>query len=101
MKVDLIWLASVIAALTTILGMSWKLHTFLTHMEDKFEKYDTTLNDNTIQILKMALLCDDLPLIDRLEAGRKYIELGGNGYGHIVYTQLLKEAEEHPPICNH
>lgn len=100
MKIDLIWLASLIAALTTIFGMAWKLHTFLTRIEKKFEKYDETLSDNTIYILRMALLSDDLPIMDRVQAGKKYIELGGNGYGHIVYNRLIKELEEHPPTAH-
>lgn len=71
---------------------------FLNKMESKFDKYDETINQNTIHILRMALLSEDVPLLDRINAGRKYIELGGNGYGHVVYEKLLKELDDHPPI---
>lgn len=98
MEIDLIWLGSTFAALGSIIGMAWKLHTFLNRIEKKFEKYDKTINDNTIQILKMALLSDELPISDRLQAGKLYLELGGNGYGHIIYDRLLKEVEDNPPI---
>lgn len=97
MEIDLIWITSTITALLTICGIAWKLHVFLSRMEKKFEKYDATINDNTIHILKMSLLCDDLPITDRIEAGRKYLELGGNGYGHIVYDKLIDELEKRPP----
>jgi hypothetical protein len=100
MKVDIIWLASVIAALTTIFGMAWKLHSFLTRIEKKIEQYDATLSDNTVYILRIALLSDDLPIMDRVQAGKKYIELGGNGYGHIVYNRLIKELEENAPTAH-
>lgn len=98
MEIDIIWLASALTALCTILGMAWKLHIFLNKMESKFDKYDETINQNTIHILRMALLSEDVPLLDRINAGRKYIELGGNGYGHVVYEKLLKELDENPPI---
>lgn len=98
MEIDLIWLGSTLAALGTIIRMAWKLHSFLNRIEKKFEKYDKTINDNTIQILKMALLSDELPISDRLQAGKLYLELGGNGYGHIIYDRLLKEVEDNPPI---
>lgn len=91
MKVDLLWIASTISALSVILGTAWKLHVFLGRMEKRFEKYDKTINENTIHILKMALLSEDLPLSDRIQAGKLYLDLGGNGYGHVVYKKLIKE----------
>lgn len=97
MKIDIIWLVSVLTALVTLFKMGWTLHTFLTRMESKIEKYDDSMNKNTRQILKMSLLCEDLPITDRIGAGKKYIELGGNGYGQIIYNQLLKELETTPP----
>lgn len=93
MSIDLIVVASVITAATTILGVFWKLHLLLVKINDKIDSYDKTINDNTISILRMALLSDDIPILDRIEAGKKYLELGGNGYGKIVYNQLIKEVE--------
>lgn len=98
MKVDLIWLGGILTTLFSILGMLWKLHTFLNRIEDKFEKYDKTINDNTIYILKMALLSEDLPVSDRLEAGKLYLDMGGNGYGSAIYNRLLKEVENNTHI---
>lgn len=98
MEIDLIWLGSTLAALGTIIGMAWKLHTFLNRMEKRFEQYDKTINENTVHILKMALLSEDLPLSDRVQAGKIYLELGGNGYGRIVYNRLLEELRGNPPI---
>ncbi len=98
MEIDLIWLGSTISALGTIIGMAWKLHSFLNRMEKRFEKYDKTINENTVHILKMALLSEDLPLSDRVQAGKLYLELGGNGYGRIVYDRLLDELKDNPPI---
>lgn len=96
MKIDIIWLASLIGAFITIGGTAWKLHVFLNKLEDKFDSYDDTMTENTIHILRMSLLCEDLPVVDRIQAGKKYLELGGNGYGHIVYNQLIENVKKHP-----
>ena len=37
---------------------------------------------------------DDLDLDERLAAGKRYIELEGNGYIHAVYDRLLREERE-------
>jgi hypothetical protein len=46
----------------------------------------------------MALLSEDLPIIDRINAGERYLELGGNGYGKIVYERLIEELKDNPPL---
>lgn len=98
MEIDLIWLGSILATISSLLGMAWKLHTFLSRMEKKFEQYDKTINDNTIHILRMTLLSDDLPITERINAGKLYIELGGNGYGHVVYDKLIENLKENPQM---
>lgn len=94
MDIDIIWLGGIITAVSSLLGVAWKLHTLLNRMEKKFEQYDKTINENTIHILRMTLLSDDLPITDRINAGKLYIELGGNGYGHVVYDKLIEELKQ-------
>lgn len=95
---SIVQIAGIISALGVILGTAWKIHVFLKKMEDRFDRYEETLNENTIHLLKMALLSEDLPIIDRINAGERYLELGGNGYGKIVYERLVEELKEHPPV---
>ena len=95
---SIVQIAGIISALGVILGTAWKIHVFLKKMEDRFDRYEETLNENTIHLLKMALLSEDLPIIDRINAGERYLELGGNGYGKIVYERLIAELKENPPL---
>ena len=97
MPFDIVEIVGVFSAIGVLLGSAWKLHKFLSNMEAQFHKYDETLRSNTIHILKMSLLSEDLPILDRINAGRKYLELGGNGYGQIVYEELLEKIKENPP----
>ncbi len=95
---SIVQIAGIISAIGVILGTAWKVHVFFNKMEDRFDRYEQTLNENTIHLLKMALLSEDLPIIDRINAGERYLELGGNGYGKIVYERLVEELKEHPPV---
>lgn len=91
---DIIEIAGFITAIGVIIGAIIKIHKILSRMEDKFDEYDSILKENTMHILKMALLSEDLPITDRINAGKRYLELGGNGYGKIIYNQLIKQIEE-------
>ena len=95
---DIIEIAALITAIGVIVGAVLKIHSVLNRLEKKFDDYDDMLKENTLHILKMALLSEDLPITDRINAGKRYLELGGNGYGKIVYNQLIKRIEEEQ--CN-
>lgn len=95
---DIIELAAIITAIGVIVGAVLKIHSILNRLEEKFDEYDDMLKENTLHILKMALLSEDLPITDRINAGKRYLELGGNGYGKIVYNQLIRRIEEEQ--CN-
>ena len=91
---DVIEIAAIITASGVITGTVLKIHSILNRIERKFDDYDDTIKENTINILKMSLLSEDLPITDRINAGKRYLELGGNGYGKIVYGQLMRRIEE-------
>lgn len=91
---DVIEIAAIITAIGVIVGTVFKIHSILNRLERKFDDYDNMLKENTLHILKMALLSEDLPITDRINAGKRYLELGGNGYGKIVYNQLIRRIEE-------
>lgn len=95
---DVIEIAAIITAIGVIVGTVFKIHSILNRLERKFDDYDNMLKENTLHILKMALLSEDLPITDRINAGKRYLELGGNGYGKIVYNQLIRRIEEEQ--CN-
>lgn len=95
---DIVKIAALITAVGVIVGTVLKIHLILSRLEKRFDDYDRIVRENTIHILKMALLSEDLPITDRINAGKRYLELGGNGYGKIVYNQLIKRVEEEQ--CN-
>ena len=59
---------------------------------------NSTLKDNTMYILRMSVLSEEMPLVDRIHAGAKYIALGGNGavkkkVGHLIEEYESREEE--------
>lgn len=90
----IILLGSLISAIGILISALIKLYTFIKKVDTKFENYEETIKQNTISILKLALLDENLPISDRLHAGEQYLALGGNGYGKIVYEKILKQYEE-------
>ena len=44
--------------------------------------------------MKLALFNETLPLEDRIQCGKRYLELGGNGTGKIQYDILVKRMED-------
>lgn len=90
---DIIQIASIITALTVIIGCIFKLYNLARRVENKLDSYDKNLEQLNLHLNKMALLNTDLPLVDRLHAGEWYIAHGGNGMGKKVYNQLLEELD--------
>ena len=93
-------IASCVTAITVILTGFWRVHKFIRNteekydkIEDKFEKINETMRINTIHLLKIAVLDEDLPITDRIHAGEEYIALGGNGFIKKKYEKLLEEYE--------
>lgn len=66
------------------------------HKETKTEigNIKEELRVNTLNTLKNTMVNENMPLTERLEAGRKYIEMGGNGGGKIYFHELEKQATE-------
>lgn len=87
-------LAAILSAIGVICASVAALYNMVKKVDKKFESYDKMLTENTRYILKLALLSDDLPITDRINAGKRYLELGGNGYGKVVYNRLIHEIEE-------
>ena len=87
---NIIEIASIITALTVIIGCIFKLYNLARRVENKLDSYDKNLEQLNLHLNKMALLNTDLPLIDRLHAGEWYIAHSRNGMGKKVYNQLLE-----------
>ena len=82
----LIWTAAVIAAMGTIFALFVKL----SRLWDKHKKQQDFENYTLMWTLRLAIVNPEFPIEERIEAGKMYIEHGGNGYVKR-YVQALEE----------
>ena len=92
MREYIIMIASIITALTVISTTCFKVYKFFRELEKKYDELNYNIKNNTLFILKIAVLDEQLPLTDRLHAGELYMDLGGNGAVKKKYQELLKEC---------
>ena len=86
--------ASVITAITGIGAFIIKTYKFFRNLEEKYDSMNDTLRKNTIYILKIAIMSEEMPLVDRIHAGEQYIAMGGNGMVKKKLNQLIEEYED-------
>lgn len=91
---SLLLIASFITASTVIITALIKLLKLFKSITTKITNFQHLIEENTLYTLKLVVINDDLDLDERLAAGKRYIELGGNGYVHAVYDRLLREERE-------
>lgn len=54
----------------------------------KMEKHDA---DNYLNILRLVIMSDSIPIEERISAGDKYIAAGGNGAVKHYYQDLIEK----------
>jgi hypothetical protein len=86
--------ASVITAVTGIGAFLYKMYSFFRNLEEKYDEMNATIKQNTMHLLKIAIMSEELPLIDRIKAGEIYVASGGNGLIKKKYNELISEYEE-------
>lgn len=78
----------------TIVGFLIKAYKLIRSVEKKIDNFETNLNDNTLHTLRLVIINKDMPLSERLIAGKEYVEKGGNGEVHALYDALQEKYKE-------
>lgn len=92
--IDIKFIATILGVLGTVIGILFKTYKFARSIEEKYEEMNELIKENTIHILKIAVLNENLPITDRINAGERYMALGGNGFVKKKYLKLLDEYEK-------
>ena len=91
---QLILMASIITAITIIVTATVKVLKVIKTLYTKLHEFQESINENTMYTLKLVVLNENLDIEERISAGKRYLELGGNGFVHAVYNKLLEEEEQ-------
>ena len=87
-------IGAIVSALVVIIGTCWRTFNMCHNVLNKLEDFEETSKRNEMHIMKLGLFNDGLPLVDRIQCGKRYLELGGNGTGKIQYEILVKKMED-------
>lgn len=87
-------IGAIVSAVLVIVGTCWKTFSMCHNILNKLEDFEETSKRNEMHIMKLGLFNEGLPLVDRIQCGKRYLELGGNGTGKIQYEILVKKIED-------
>ena len=87
-------IGAIVSAVVVIVGTCWKTFSMCHNILNKLEDFEETSKRNEMHIMKLGLFNEGLPLVDRIQCGKRYLELGGNGTGKIQYEILVKKMED-------
>lgn len=87
MITTIIQIASVFTAITVIATFFIKIYKFV-------KKIDSNLNENTLSTLRLVINDENMPLDERINAGEKYVSMGGNGSIHVKYDYLKEQYKK-------
>lgn len=87
-------IGAIVSAVVVVVGTCWKTFSMCHNILNKLEDFEETSKRNEMHIMKLGLFNEGLPLVDRIQCGKRYLELGGNGTGKIQYEILVKKIED-------
>ncbi len=97
MTESIILIGSVFTAIGIVAGVVAKIYKFIRKLESWVDETGEHLRDNYMSVLQLKIMSPYMPLTERIKAGDKYVNLGGNGEIKQKYCELLdmlpKEGE--------
>ena len=91
---SIVEIGSIISAIVVIVGTCYKTFGMCHRVLRTLEEFEESNKRNEMHIMKLGLFNEGLPLVDRIQCGKRYLELGGNGTGKIQYEILVRKMED-------
>lgn len=60
-------------------------------MKKEMKELKEHQNENYLATLRLTVVSEEMPITERIIAGKKYIEKGGNGDVKKIYQRMLNE----------
>lgn len=87
-------IGSIVSAIVIVVGTCYKTFGMCHRVLRTLEEFEESSKRNEMHIMKLGLFNEGLPLVDRIQCGKRYLELGGNGTGKIQYEILVRKMED-------
>lgn len=88
---EIILIGSVVTAVTAIIAFGAAFYKFVRKWDKWIENKDRHDRENYLNILRLVIMSEEMPLSERISAGDKYIKLGGNGAVKHKYQDLIEK----------
>ena len=88
---EIILTGSVVTAVSAIIAFGVSFYKFVRKWDKWIENKDKHDRENYLNILRLVIMSEEMPLSERIAAGDKYIELGGNGAVKHKHQELIKK----------
>ena len=82
-------LSGIIGAITVIISTIITLYKIVKKIDIKFTTFENNQNKCEMDILRLMIINENMPLDERVSAGKRYVERGGNGSVHALYDVLV------------
>ena len=82
---------AVAGAIAALVAAAKKIIAPINDMHVKINKIAEHDHEQYLSILRLTVMSPEMPISERLIAGKKYIDAGGNGDVKQYYKQLLKD----------
>lgn len=93
-EITLLRIAEIVGAITVIIVAIRKIIKPLKELLKKIDTIDRHQRENYLMTLRLTICSEEIPLEERIAAGDKYVEMGGNGAVKHKYEELLKQLDE-------
>lgn len=84
---------AVVSAIQKKHGKATTQDTHLTEIDKKLDKMQKHQDEQYLSILRLTIMSEEMPMSERLIAGKKYVDLGGNGDVKQFLHQLEAQCE--------
>lgn len=85
--------ASVLTAISVIIASLVTSYKFIRRVDRKIESFSKNQDEIQLNVLRLTVINEQMPLDERVDAGEKYVSRGGNGSIHVLYDVLKEEYE--------
>lgn len=82
--------AAIIALASKVVGAVKKAKTYFSDLKNKIDTLLEHDNNQYMAILRLTVMSDNIPLSERINAGKEYLEHDGNGDVKHYYETVLK-----------
>lgn len=87
-------LISIVAVIRAVIKVLKTAHDFIHGLDQKVNTLVEHDQSQYLAILRLTIVNECMPISERLLAGKKYIEKGGNGDVRALYEELEAQCQE-------